>query len=315
MFIRQAGLFAAGTLAYPGITGARSPFTAARRRSYGLQLFTLTQPMLQDPAGTLRQVAAIGYKELETAYAPGSYFYGYKPRAFAEFVSSLGMTVRAQHVLGAPFDLAKLEATARQMHDNDPEKVKQLLQGFKFLSELPTLTHDVQRIVDDAAEAGISYLVCSSIPVGNMDEIKAAVEVFNRAGEACKKAGLQFAYHNHSNEFDPVEGTTPFDYILNHTDPQLVKMELDLGWTAKAGKDPVQLFGEHKGRFPLWHIKDFNADFTRITEVGAGIIDFKRVFAHAKDSGMRYFFLEQDNPPEPLVNVTNGLHNLQRMLD
>jgi sugar phosphate isomerase/epimerase len=140
------------------------------------------------------------------------------------------------------------------------------------------------------------------------------VEVFTKSGEACKKNGVQFAYHNHVSEFDEVEGVRPFDYILGHTDKDLVKMELDLGWATKAKQNPVELFKLHPGRFPLWHVKDLDKTKMEPTEVGAGVVDFKRIFDNRKESGMKYFFVEQDGAPQPLKDVTASYDYLKKML-
>ena len=160
------------------------------------------------------------------------------------------------------------------------------------------LRDNYQQLVDDAAEANLSYLVCASTPVATMDEVKSSIEVFQKVGEASKKAGIGFAYHNHATEFDPVEGgKTAYELVLSQTDKDLVKMELDLAWATKAGKDPVALFKEQPGRFPLWHVKDIKKDLQTITEVGTGVVEFKRIFEAAKIAGMKYFFVEYDLAP------------------
>jgi sugar phosphate isomerase/epimerase len=184
----------------------------------------------------------------------------------------------------------------------------------KNMSKMPNLKENYQQLADEAAEGGLSYLVCSSIPVSTMDEIKTAVDVFSKAGEACKKNGVQFAYHNHQTEFDVVDGNRPFDYILNNTDKELVKMELDLAWATKAKQDPVELFKLHPGRYPLWHVKDLDKNTMNPAEVGTGVVDFKRIFDHAKESGMKYFFVEQDGAPQPIQNVTNSYNYLNKLL-
>ncbi len=125
---------------------------------------------------------------------------------------------------------------------------------------------------------------------------------------------MQFAYHNHTSEFDDVEGHRPFDYILSNTDKDLVKMELDLAWATKAKQDPVELFKLHPGRYPLWHVKDLDKATMNPAEVGTGVVDFKRIFDNAKESGMKYFFVEQDGAPQPLQNVTNKYNYLAKML-
>ena len=104
-----------------------------------------------------------------------------------------------------------------------------------------------------------------------------------------------------------------FDYILNNTDKEAVKMELDLAWATKAKQDPVELFKLHPGRYPLWHVKDLDKTTMNPAEVGSGIVDFKHVFDNAKLSGMKYFFVEQDGAPQPLQNVTNSYNYLKKM--
>ena len=189
-----------------------------------------------------------------------------------------------------------------------------MAEQFKNMPKMLNLKENYQQLADNAAEGGLTYLVCSSIPVSTLDEIKMAVDVFSKTGEACKKNGVQFAYHNHTTEFDEVEGHRPFDYILANTDKELVKMELDLAWATKAKQDPVELFKLHPGRFPLWHVKDLDKNTMNPAEVGTGIVDFKRIFDNAKESGMQYFFVEQDQAPQPLQNVTNSFNYLNKML-
>jgi sugar phosphate isomerase/epimerase len=196
----------------------------------------------------------------------------------------------------------------------DSARIQKMMERFKNMPKSLNLKENHQELADAAAEGGIKYLVCSSIPVSTLDEIKTAVEVFNKSGEACKKVGVQFAYHNHTSEFDEVEGHRPFDYILANTDKDMVKMELDLAWATKANQDPVALFNMHPGRFPLWHVKDLDKNTKNPAEVGTGIVDFKHIFDNAKASGMKYFFVEQDGAPQPLQNVTNSYNYLHKML-
>lgn len=106
--------------------------------------------------------------------------------------------------------------------------------------------------------------------------------MFSKAG----KAGVQFAYHNHITEFNEVVVYRPVGYILSNTDKDLAKMELDLAWATKAIQDPVELFKQHPGRFPLWHAKDLDKETKNPAEVGSGIVDFKRIFVNATESGM-----------------------------
>jgi len=107
----------------------------------------------------------------------------------------------------------------------------------------------------------------------------------NRAGETSKKLGIQFAYHNHDFEFTPLNGRLPYHILLAETDPELVKMEMDLYWITKGGQDPVEYFDRHPGRFPLVHVKDMDQN-GEIADVGSGTIDFARIFARSEGAGV-----------------------------
>jgi sugar phosphate isomerase/epimerase len=312
-FLQQSSAFVLGSLLLPELNRAGSIFKAASR-PIGIQLYTLTSLMTEDPKSTLQKVAAIGYKELETAATPKGYYYGYKPKELAAMVKDMDMHWRSHHVMGAPFNMSRMQSAAKQLSPQDSARAKQMAERFKFFTTMPTLKNDYQKLVDEAAEGGLSYLVCASIPVGTLDEMKTAVDVFSKTGEACKKAGLQFAYHNHTTEFDVIEGSRPFDYILSNTDKNLVKMELDLAWATKANQDPLELFKQHPGRFELLHVKDLDKNTKNPTEIGNGFIDFKRIFNNLKDSGMKYFFVEQDGAPKPLEDVTISYNNLRKIL-
>lgn len=264
--------------------------------------------MNEDPKGTLEKVAAVGYQEVESAFSLRGGYYGYLAKEFKTLVESLGMKWRAHHAGSAPFKPWPMPQNARPTMD------------FSKMPPMLNLRDNYQELVDQAAEGGLSYLVCASTPVATLDEIQRSIEVFQKTGEAAKKAGIGFAYHNHATEFDPVQGAgttvtkTPYELILSQTDKDLVKMELDLAWAVKAGKDPVALFKEQPGRFPLWHVKDIKDDRKTITEVGNGIVDFKAVFAAAQTAGLKYFFVEQDMAPDPIANITTSYTNLKKIL-
>jgi len=308
----QSGAFAGASMLLGRNAMAEFILNKKDIKPIGLQLYTLGNLMTTDAKGTLEKLSAIGYKEVESAGSQKGLFYGFKPKEFAALVKDAGMTWRSAHVGGAPITIDQIMKMAKTAEDS--AKIQKMAEGFKKMPKQLNLKDDCQQLADDAAEGGLGYLVCSFIPVGTLDEIKSAVDVFNKAGEACKKAGVQFAYHNHTTEFDNVEGHRPFDYILSNTDKNLVKMELDLCWATKANQDPVALFKLHPGRFPLWHVKDLDKNTKEPAEVGAGTIDFKRIFDNAKESGMKYFFVEQDGAPQPLQNVTNSYNYLHKML-
>jgi sugar phosphate isomerase/epimerase len=311
-FIQQSGTFALAGLLLPRFSNANHLFEKKLKTPAGLQLYTLGDLMITDAKGTLEKLAAIGYKEVESAGSKKGNFYGYTPKEFSTMVKDAGLHWRSAHVGGAPFTMAQIMKMAKNAEDS--ARIKAYMEKMKDAPKPLNLTDNYQQLADDAAEGGLSYLVCSSIPVSTMDEIKKAADVFSKTAEACKKNGVQFAYHNHITEFDEIDGTRPFDYILNNTDKNLVKMELDLAWATKAKQDPVELFKLHPGRYPLWHVKDLDKNTMQPTEVGMGIVDFKRIFENAKLSGMQYFFVEQDGAPQPLQNVTTSYNNLEKML-
>ena len=299
-------------LLLPRMNNVVSFFERKTKWPVGLQLYTLGNLMTTDPKGTLQKIAAIGYKELESAGSQKGNFYGYTPKEFAAMVKEAGMQWRSAHVGGAPFSIEQIMKMAKTAEDS--ARIQKMAEQFKNMPKMLNLKENYQQLADSAAEGGLTYLVCSSIPVSALDEIKTAVDVFSKTGEACKKNGVQFAYHNHTTEFDEVEGHRPFDYILANTDKELVKMELDLAWATKAKQDPVELFKLHPGRFPLWHVKDLDKNTMNPAEVGTGVVDFKRIFDNAKESGMKYFFVEQDQAPQPLQNVTNSFNYLNKIL-
>lgn len=302
-FLRSSGALALGGLLLPactavttnraGTTGQGEQAGAARNAMFaqavGLQLYTLRKELEQDLEGTLRKVANIGFKDIESAAGAKGHYYGLKPREFAALVESMGMKLRSSHVM--------------------------LGTQTEFPMNIPTLTTGLQQLVDMAAETGQGYLVCAYLfdsERQRLDQYKRHIEVFNRAGEACKKAGITFAYHNHDFEFETLEGQRPYDLILAQTDRDLVNMELDLYWAAKSGNDPVALFEKYPGRFPLWHVKDMDRTEKQFfTEVGNGSIDFKRIFAKADLAGMKYYFVEQDvTPGDPFDSITTSYKNL-----
>ncbi|GAB2603192.1 sugar phosphate isomerase/epimerase family protein [Spirosoma areae] len=317
-FLRDAGALTLGGLMLPQFSQANGLFSAANSYPIGIQLFTLFKSMNEDPKGTLEKVAAVGYKEVESAFSMRGGYYGYTAKEFKALVSGLGMTWRAHHAGGAPFRPRPMPAVAggqAPAGGTPPAGGQRPAMDFSKMPPMLNLRDNYQQLVDEAVEGGLSYLVCASTPVATLDEIQKSIEVFQKTGEAAKKAGIGFAYHNHSTEFDPVEGgKTPYELILSQTDKELVKMELDLAWAYKAGKDPVALFNEQPGRFPLWHIKDMKDDHKTITEVGNGSVDFKKAFAAAKTAGLRYFFVEQDMAPNGIESITTSYQNLKKIL-
>lgn len=225
----------------------------------GLALYTIRDAMGSDPAAALAKAAATGYNWVEAAGYSDRAFYGLKPAQFGRLVKKTGLELISTHNQIRP--------------END----------------------DI--MIEDAAEAGLKYMIMPSLPhewSNSLDGYKKAAEYFNKAGEKCKKAGLRFGFHNHQIEFLEIGGRVPFDVLVENTDPKLVLFEIDLAWITAAGKDPLAYFTKYPHRFELWHMKDLSPEKQDAT-LGEGIIDFKPILAKAKESGMKYWFLEQDD--------------------
>jgi sugar phosphate isomerase/epimerase len=264
------------------------------KHAVGLQLFTFFGVIDDDVKGTLTNIAAVGYKEMESAFSKKGGYYGMAPKEFKAMVNDLGMTWKSHHVLGAPFVLPKgykmpLGADGKPMTLGPAKMVN--------------LRDNMQQIVDEASEGGLQYLVCANAPTDTLENLHASIETLNKTGEAAKKAGIQFCYHNHDMEFHEVEGKIPYQLLLSETDPNNVKMEVDLAWAVKGGQDPVEMFKAHPGRFLLWHVKDLDASRNNILPVGSGTIDFKRIFEHQKTAGMQHFFVEHDMPKDAYASI------------
>ena len=288
-FVKSAALLSAGALVSPAL------LAAAPKQYIGLQLYTVRDAMQQDPAGTLAKVARLGYNSVEGATYTGSQkFYGMEPAAFAKVLKQNGLIMPSSHYM-----------LGQAMNNGQPT------QG--------TILHGWDRAVDDAAQAGVKYMVCAYLiesERGSLDQYKQIAAHLNKAGERCKKAGIQLCYHNHDFEFAAQDGQLPYDILLKETDKQLLKMELDLYWATKAGHDPLALFKAHPGRFPLWHVKDMDKTEKKdFTEVGNGVIDFKKIFAARQLAGMQYYFVEQDRTPgDPFDSIKQSIGYIKKTL-
>lgn len=284
-FLKTSAMFSAGILVAPNLF-------AYNKKYIGLQLYTVRDHMAKDPAGTLAKVAQIGFTSVEGAtYTGDEKFYGMDAALFAKLLKDNGLIMPSSHY--------RLGEDGKDMKG--------------------TILNDWQKAVDDAAAVGVKYMVCawlSPAERGTLDHYKKIAEHLNAAGAVCKKAGIQLCYHNHDFEFIAENGKFPYDVILNNTSKNLVKMEIDLYWATKAGHDPVRLFNEHPGRFPLWHVKDMDkTEKHMFTEVGNGTIDFKRIFKAANKAGLKYFFVEQDIcPGDPYDSITQSIAYIKKNL-
>jgi sugar phosphate isomerase/epimerase len=287
-FVKSASLLSAGLLIKPS-------FFKYDKSLIGLQLYTVRDPMASDPAGTLAKVAQLGYNSVEGAtYTGTENFYGMDAAAFKKLLQQNGLIMPSAH-----YRLGE-----EQQNGAD-------VKG--------TILHDWQKAVDDAAAVGVKYMVCAWLAPserGGLDHYKQLASNLNKGAEVCKKSGIQLCYHNHDFEFEKQNDQYPYDVLLKETDKDLVKWELDLYWVTKAGQDPIKIFNEYPGRFPLWHIKDMdNTSKHNFTEVGNGVIDFKSIFKQADKAGMKYFFVEQDQTPgSPFDSIAKSIAYIKKNL-
>lgn len=272
-FLKHAGALTLGASALPFLAEA-----VAKPKNAGIQLYTVRKELEADVPGTLKKLATIGYKELESARSTKGNYYGYGPREFKKMIQDLGMNLRSGHV---------------------------------------HIDKDWNKTVADAAETGQQYLICSSLPSEGqtISNYQKCAEIFNKAGEDCRKAGITFGYHNHEYEFEKIEGKILYDLLLAETDPKLVTWELDLGWVAASGFDPVtDYFAKYPGRFPLWHLKDMKKNEPVSTEFGKGRLDIARLFRNADKSGLKYYFIEQEEyAGDPMESVKHNYNYVMKL--
>jgi len=273
-FVRAVGATALGAVVHPLVP---SPYPRAPLRKLdriGVQLYTVRHQMEKDFEGTIARVAATGYQEVEFAG-----YFGRSPGAVRALLDKNGLAAPSSHVSLAPAEW--------------------------------------RAALDAAPVVGHHYLVIAWIPPEQrrtLDDYKRAAERLNRAATEANAAGLHFAYHNHDFEFQPFDGKLPYDVLLAETDPKLVQMEMDLYWITKAGQDPLAYFARWPGRFPMVHVKDSaGPPDHRMVEVGAGKIDFKKIFAQSDQAGIRHYFVEHDEPADPFASIRASCEYLKHL--
>ena len=253
--------------------GAESPVTSHESLSrIGVQLYTVRGLMRENVERTLEQVARIGYREVE----------------FAGYFRKTPLEIRA--ILDAN------GLTSPSAHSAD----------------LPSIRNRFAEVLEAATTIGHRTVICASLPSDEetVDGYKRAAAEFNRAGAAAAQAGLAFGFHNHEEEFRPLGSTNGYDILLAECDPKLVKMQLDLFWTVKGGKDPLAYFAKYPGRFTSVHVKDMAADGAMV-DVGAGRLPFATYFAQSKQAGIQHYFVEHDEPRDPMTSIAASYQYLR----
>ena len=242
----------------------------------GLQLYTVRAAMARDVPATLQAVARLGYREVEFAG-----YFKHSPAEIRRMLDDDGLTSPSTH-LGLDDVRQRFDAVAEMAH----------VVGHRYLT-VASLDMRGIRTLDDWKKAG---------------------EAFNEAGRSAKGSGLRLAYHNHDVEFAPVDGRIPMDVLIAGTDPSLVTFEMDLYWVTKAGHDPRTWFARYPGRFELVHVKDSKgAPAHTMTEVGSGTMDWKGIFAQRGKAGIKHYFVEHDDPADPMDSIRVSYNYLKAL--
>ncbi|HEY3412622.1 MAG TPA: sugar phosphate isomerase/epimerase [Armatimonadota bacterium] len=243
----------------------------------GLQMYTVRDECAQDFPGTLRKVAEIGYKYVELAGT-----YGLSPEALKDVLDDCGLAAISTH------------------------------EG------LDPLRDDMLAVLARCKTLGIEYIVCPYAQGTNGSDPAVwdgLAKDFNAIGKSCSDAGFTFGYHNHAHEYVMVNGMYGLDYLMEKTDPNLVKMEVDAGWTWFAGVDPAEYIRKHGSRVALIHAKDHDAankDLNR--PVGDGALNWKAIFDACHEVGTKVAIVEEDRTIAPaLESVARSFANLKAM--
>lgn len=278
MIDRRAFLqMTAGTLAVISPSSGQS--ASVWKKQPGLELYTVRDLLAKDFEGTIAKVAEIGYKEVE----PVGYG-GLEPKQFRALLDRHGLRAPSTHA-GA----------------TDGPNLEKELEGHQVMGFRYTEIHAPRPAGGSGARAPKTE-----------ESVKRTAEQYNKYGALAKKHGMKILVHNHAAEFDPLEGSqrTEYDVLLAATDPSLVAMQLDIGWASLAGQNVLEMFRKNPGRFELWHVKDVTglksipADTPpgrrrgKFIPIGQGEVDYKPLFANAKQAGLKHYVIEQDNAAE-----------------
>ena len=284
-FVQQTALSGSALYFIPSLL---LPF---KGKHIGIQLYSVRDVVVADPAGTLAKLSAMGYTEIEGYLYKNGLFHSFPPKVFKKVLSDLGMRLVSMH---HGINMSHWDATYNRLSDT------------------------AQKVIDDHAAMGVDLLICPSLEESEKahEPLKRLCDVFNHMGEACKKAGIQFGYHNHDYEFTSRPKGNLMETLLQHTDPALVSWEMDLYWVEYAGQDPVQWIKRNPGRIIAFHVKDLADSTNRETAVvGDGLIDFQNIFDLRETGSVKYYIVELEHYTTTSLNgVERSLKNLKQLL-
>lgn len=278
-------LLASLALAMAGCCGsANNECTAAPKKNIAVQMYSVRDDLKKDYDGTVKKLGEMGFTAVEAAGYGNGKFYGKTPAEFKKSIEDNGMVVLSSH-------------TGKRLTDAELAAGK-ASESMKWWDEC----------IAAHKAAGMKYIVVPGIGVPKtLRDLQTYCDYFNEIGRRCNAAGIKFGYHNHSHEFQKIEGKVMYDYMLEHTDPNLVFFEMDVYWAARAHKAPVDYFKKYPNRFKLLHIKDE-------CELGeSGMVGFDAIFNHAKEAGLEYPVVEVERYNfAPLVSTQKSIDYLRK---
>lgn len=284
---------------FMALTGGAAVVAALRPRTMwaspmglpvGIQLYTVSKPLNDDPAGTLKQLYAIGYREVESAGMAKT-----TAKDLRKMIDDAGLKCPSAHLQLTKEDLGPAFEEAHTFGAQ-----------YAVSSVLREFDPAFMKAARAAMQSGKEIKPPAMAPLG-VDGFKKTAAKMNEVGKKAKAAGLQYAYHNHNFEFEKMpDGTPGYDILLKETDPDLVKFEVDCGWMKVAGYDPVAYMKNYPGRIKMLHIKDFKPQDPTTdlmgpgrpkgADLGAGFVDYGPIFAAGKAAGIEHIFDEQEQP-------------------
>lgn len=285
-------------------------------RRIGIQLFSIPKLAEKDFKGTMQMLAQIGYKEIE--------FFGPYTFSAQEDKDSWNAVTEAVGFSGSGFFGHSAEEVKKILKDNG-------LSTASMHTGMWSLNNALDGLAEAADVLGARYVVLPSAPTPkNLDGYKQRADEFNKIGEEARKRGIRFAYHNHGNGLKAIDGTVPFELLMERTDPELVFFQMDIYWMTAGGVNVSAYLDKYKGRFKLMHIKDMSKDvrfsgdggdpsqwialFPYLANAGSGVLDLEGILTHAKRSGVEHFIVERDlapNPEEDLRESFTYLSNVE----
>ena len=259
----KSGVGIAGALAFSPLLRSLTLIDDTRRlKRFGIQLYMVRDLFEKDPKGTLKQIAALGYKQVESYERATGIYWGMNNLDFKKYMDDLDMTIISSHC---------------------------------------DIDMDFERKAAEAAAIGIKYLVAAWEGQNlSIEDYKRYAEKLNEKGKVCKQNGIGFAFHNHWFSFQKNGAEIPQDVLMNNTDASLVDFELDIYWAVAAGQDPELFLKKYPNRFRLCHVKDRVKGTTKMEDtcdLGTGSIDFSAILKTARKNGTQYFFAEQEHYP------------------